>query len=81
MSVAEFCDWEPCEFLGKFIISLLPVGRSARTVQALVVTAKSSARGDPPKRVTFYYCPFCGTRIHENKEILDWIDKKRGRHE
>lgn len=74
----EFCDWVPCDFLQKFIMSLMPGSRSPRTVQALVFHPKNSPKGEPAKLVTFYYCPFCGTRIHENKEVLDWIDKKRG---
>jgi len=76
----DFCDWAPCGWLQKFVTGLMPSDRVEGTVQilALVPASKTNARGEPAKRVTFYYCPFCGTRLSENKEILDWIQKRRG---
>lgn len=76
----EFCDWEPCHWLQKFVMSMLPKDRTAFSVQAdtLNVPLKSTDKTRTVKRVTFYYCPFCGTRLVGNKEILAWINKKRG---
>jgi len=76
----DFCDWGPCTWLQKFVTELMPKDRKEGTVQVLVIVpvAKTNPRVEPSKRVTFYYCPFCGTRLSENKEILDWIYKKRG---
>lgn len=79
----DFCDWEPCSWLQKFVVNLLPKDRNEDSVQVIAVTAtapaKPNGKVDHLKRVTFYYCPFCGTRLSGNKEILDWIYKKRGR--
>lgn len=76
----DFCDWEPCLWLQKFVVGLMPKDRNINTVQVLAVVPvmKTTARVEPVKRVTFYYCPFCGTRLSENKEILEWIYKRRG---
>jgi hypothetical protein len=76
----DFCDWEPCSWLQKYVFSLLPKDRSADTVQvdALRRPLRVNGKAGEIRRVTFYYCPFCGTRLTGNKEILEWIQKKRG---
>lgn len=76
----DFCDWAPCSLLQKFVVELLPKNRREGTVEGFIVVPpmKANSRPEPPKRVTFYYCPFCGTRLSENKEILGWIQKRRG---
>jgi hypothetical protein len=75
--MADYCDWDPCAFLQKLILDLMPNDRGADTVQVLTL---GQSKGSPLslKRVTLYYCPFCGTRLHGNKEILSWAYRKRG---
>lgn len=77
---ADFCDWEPCSWLQKYILGIMPKDRKADTIQGDMVQYPSKLNGRvvQVRRVTFHYCPFCGTRIFENKEILEWVDKKRG---
>ena len=78
--MSDYCDWEPCEWLQKFVMTLLPKDRSEDSVQIDVTQKPSKLNGrvEQLRCVTFYYCPFCGTRLHENKEIMEWIQKKRG---
>lgn len=78
--MADYCDWEPCSWLQKFVISLLPRDRNDDTVQVDVIQRPSKINGrvEVSRRMTFYYCPFCGTRLYENKEVMEWIHKKRG---
>jgi hypothetical protein len=75
MTSMEFCDWEPCgllqEFIKKYALPLHPPA----TVQGVFVPAAGKLA--QPKILTFYYCPFCGTRLHNNKEILEWISEAR----
>ena len=75
----EFCDWEPCTWLQKYVFSLLPKDRSSDSVQvdALHRPHKANGKVGEIRRVTFYYCPFCGTRLTGNKEILEWIQKRK----
>ena len=73
----EYCDRSPCNLLQKFIEEVAAHPQPGATVQAKVVP-----RGHSPKKlklVTFYYCPFCGTRLDENEEVLKWIAGKKGR--
>ena len=76
----DFCDWVPCVWLQEFVTQLMPKDRARGTVQilALVPPEKTNARTESVKRVTLYYCPFCGTRLSENPEILKWIQNRRG---
>jgi hypothetical protein len=75
---SEFCDWVPCSQLQRFVDQLAPKDRPSRSLQVLAYVPKSNPRVEPLRRVTFYYCPFCGTRIEGNKEVLDWIDTRIG---
>lgn len=76
----EFCDWAPCMWLQRLLATMMPRDRAIDSVQVLVLgpPTKNSGRAGELKRVTLYYCPFCGTRLSENKEILEWIQNKRG---
>jgi hypothetical protein len=58
----------------------MPKEVSPETVQMLTLTPpnKCKKKMAPVQRVTFYYCPFCGTRLSGNKEILEWVHKKQG---
>jgi hypothetical protein len=77
--MGDFCDWEPCSWLQKFVLSLLPKDRDLDTVQVEAFHRPSRVNGKAGeiRRVTFYYCPFCGTRLTGNKEILEWIQRKK----
>lgn len=70
----EYCDWEPCHWLKKFIEAKLDEGQKA-------VSASIVSKSKKPKafRVFFWYCPFCGTRLHDNKDVLGWIHQNRTR--
>ena len=75
---SEFCDWVPCTSLQRLVDTLVPRDRPSRVIQLLVYVPKTNPLKAPLKRVHFAYCPFCGTRIEGNKEVLDWIDKRIG---
>jgi hypothetical protein len=50
-----------------------------KTIQVLVLpdpTPMGVPQPVRPHMVTFSYCPFCGTRILDNKEVLEWIERK-----
>ena len=76
----KFCDCEPCGLLLKFMEQQLTMMSPSRLgLQILVLqrpTQKGGAVKKPARIVTLVYCPFCGTRIDENKEILAWIDRR-----
>lgn len=71
----DFCDWEPCELLKQFVKRFALPRRDPTTVQALVFKPGSDVFEEPMKITTFYYCPFCGTRMHNNREVLEWISE------
>jgi thiol-disulfide isomerase/thioredoxin len=73
----EYCDRSPCNLLQKFIEEVAAHPQPGATVQAKVVP-----HGRTPKKlslVTFYYCPFCGTCLDANEEVLKWIAWKKAR--
>jgi hypothetical protein len=80
MSSQAYCDWEPCRLLQKFIRELATTPRSPATVQALVFAPKTDMGKVPLRLLTFYYCPFCGTRLDKNEEILRWIETNGVKH-
>jgi hypothetical protein len=69
----EFCDWEPCPLLKKFVTRFRPKDHKEGTVQADVVIQKGPGKGREA-RVTLWYCPFCGTRIHDNEDVQNWLN-------
>ena len=78
---ASYCDWEPCTWLQKFVTDLMPKDVSPDTVQIRTMTPlnRCKKKTAPVQTVTFYYCPFCGTRLSGNKEILEWVHRHQGR--
>ncbi len=70
-----FCDWEPCPWLKKLVELGIPKGSQSI---ALVVNPKINRKTYPlpPFTLNLWYCPFCGVRIHDNKDILEWIAKR-----
>lgn len=71
--MSDFCDWEPCEWLQKFFDQKLDNG-DKKTLSLTVLPRSKKTR---PRTLTLWYCPFCGTRIHDNKEIQKWLEPKR----
>lgn len=75
---SEFCDWEPCPWLKKLITRLL----SAQKGEPFGLVVSPQKLNQPmvhgPQRLNLWYCPFCGTRIYDNKEILGWVERRRG---
>lgn len=69
----EFCDWEPCHLLQKLIKKFALKPGDAPSTRILMLRPGNRAADEPPQVLTLYYCPFCGTRISDNKEILDWL--------
>lgn len=69
----EFCDWEPCVWLKRFFDHKLDDGKQGEVSMTIVVRSRKAKT----KTITFWYCPFCGTRIHNNKEVLRWIEDNR----
>lgn len=69
----EYCDWTPCKWLQKTFSSKMVVRSKDKSIQLLV----SKPRGnEPAKKVTLWYCPFCGTRLYDNKDILEWVEER-----
>lgn len=75
MKDQSFCDWEPCRLMQEFIKKYALPQRPPATVQSLICHPRKTSI--PNRILTFYYCPFCGTRLHDNKEILEWISEGR----
>ena len=82
-----FCDREPCSWMKKFVAQFLIRNREKVTfkegtfgvVQVLLLSRpKKNGTAPDPMKVTLWYCPFCGTRLKENKYVLEWIDSKMG---
>ena len=70
---SEFCDWEPCHWLKKFIEQKMDDGlRGTISFDVVQRSRKSKTR-----KVHLWYCPFCGTRIHNNPEVMKWVEENR----
>jgi hypothetical protein len=78
----DFCDWEPCPWLKKVVemLALQPPQLSQASVTLVVISGKTNGhrRNSPqgPVGLSLWYCPFCGVRIHDNKDILAWISQR-----
>jgi hypothetical protein len=69
---AIFCDWKPCSMLQKAVpLFLDPKWRPGEDIKFLVSDRASKGQLRP---MYFSYCPFCGTRIRGNKDILGWVE-------
>jgi hypothetical protein len=73
----EYCDRSPCRLLQKFIEDVAIPAKPPATVQALIMPSERSR--EELKLTTFYYCPFCGTRLHGNEEVLKWMASRRSK--
>lgn len=71
---SEYCDWEPCHWLKKFIEQKMDDGTEG-TVSMDVV--QRSRRKEKTRKLHLWYCPFCGTRLHDNKEVMKWVEDNR----
>lgn len=78
-----FCDWEPCPWLKKLLESFLLRGDQfivaievVPSVQPLHSSDTRRSSPQEPKGLNLWYCPFCGVRIHDNKDILSWIQQR-----
>lgn len=74
----EFCDWEPCPWLKKVVEQLVMDSRPSVTLLVLPGKTNGHRRNSPqgPVGLNLWYCPFCGVRIHDNKDILAWISQR-----
>lgn len=70
---SEFCDWEPCTWLQKLFEGNIDNG-DPKTISITVLPKNKKAK---PRTLTLWYCPFCGTRVHDNREIHKWLDERR----
>lgn len=71
----KFCDWVPCEMLQKAAHMFLPDDyRPGEEIRFLV---KDKTLGGEVRAVYFTYCPFCGVRIRNNPDVIDWVANSR----
>lgn len=67
----EFCDWEPCKLLQQAIVMFLdPEWRPGEDIRFKILDRTINGQ---PRPVYFTYCPFCGTRLRGNKEVVSWV--------
>ena len=76
----DFCDWEPCKFFKKALHEVVPISRP-------ISTEPAPDKGPPVLAVigndgrvrvmNLWYCPFCGTRVYDNKDVLEWAESQR----
>lgn len=74
----KFCDREPCEELKRALPRFLPRDwRSKSKGESLKFQMVDQLSGRP---ITVYlvYCPFCGTRLFENEDIMESVEMSAG---
>jgi hypothetical protein len=79
----EFCDWSPCPWLKRLLESFLLRGERYVVAIQIVSTGQPLSSGESRRNspqgsmgLNLWYCPFCGVRIHDNKDILAWISQR-----
>lgn len=74
----NLCDWEPCPWLKRLVESFTARGSKAAVINLVPPTREGTEKAPlaPVIPLNLWYCPFCGTRIHDNKDILVWIERK-----
>ena len=74
----KFCDREPCESLKRALPIFLPRDwRFSNRGENLRFEILDQSQG---KYLTVYlvYCPFCGTRLLDNEDILECVEDAVG---
>lgn len=69
----EFCDWEPCKLLKQAIIHFLSSNyKPGEDIKFDMVDHRHAGKD---RQVYLTYCPFCGTRVRGNPEIVKWAGR------
>lgn len=72
----QFCDWEPCVALQEALHKFLPDNtKRGEEIKFYIETKAAHSRATRHFLVQMLYCPFCGTRLKDNKDIIEWVDK------
>jgi hypothetical protein len=76
----EFCDKEPCTLLQKFVLAKLTMlDKESGLLSSLVLpnpTKAGAKQPVAPYEVIFHYCPFCGTRLLDNEDVIEWLERR-----
>lgn len=68
----SFCDWKPCTMLQQAVVMFLdPAWRPGEDIRFKIM---DRSIGGVARIVYLSYCPFCGTRIRNNKDVLGWVE-------
>lgn len=75
----KFCDREPCEGLKKALPRFLSSSWRLRNRNENLRVEILDQSSQEPITVYLVYCPFCGTRLTGNEDVLEWVSRALGR--
>lgn len=72
-----FCDRNPCDNLKSGIIHFIDLSLATKN-NKLAINVKDHIKSqdlgpDMLRPVVIKYCPFCGTRLENNLDIVGWV--------